>query len=238
MKQLVSGLILLGLTISVADARPGYVRPDEYGGYRVTYNYTDKQKTGWYATVRAEMNLLNWTNEYDTNYGGAVSAFSKDKYSMETLFGGSIAIGQRFAYFWRGELEVGYTGNFRDADSNIEFNFRTPYALANLMYDFPSGLYLGGGVGLAFPTTTWDWDGFIPDRRLQSDVSLMAGPMIGFTHKLDDNFVLDFRYRLAGFLAGEQTRNFEDHSGSGYYFKNKMGLVLDNSLSIALRYEF
>ena len=45
MKRLVSLAVLLGLTMP-AMAAPSYLTRDGQGGYVVTYDYTDKAKTG------------------------------------------------------------------------------------------------------------------------------------------------------------------------------------------------
>ena len=59
--------------------------------------------------------------------------------------------------------------------------------------------------------------------------------MLGWSHKLDENLVMDLRYRLAGFSGTEHTRVFEM---DGVAFTNDIGFVLDNSFSIGVRYEF
>lgn len=235
MKKLVSMFVLASLTMTAAHAAPSYIMRDGQGGYNVTYNYTDKEKNGWYVALRAELSLLNWKNEYfsdDVGYG------SSDKYSFEPIFGGSVSVGKKFKHFWRGEIEAGYTGLFTDKDQGIEFNLSAPYAMVNAMYDFTNGLYVGGGLGVAIPMTKLDGDIFLAGERSKTSVSPMAGLMVGYTHKLDDNFVVDVRYRLGGFMGTKHTRHFVTSAGATYYLENKIDLVLDNSFSIALRYEF
>ncbi|MDR2413255.1 MAG: hypothetical protein LBD50_03540 [Rickettsiales bacterium] len=235
MKKLASVFILAGFAASAAAAAPSYIKRDAGSGYKVTYDYKDKEKGGWYAALRAQLNLLSWENTYFSDYVGYSGG---DKYSMKPVFGGSLSFGKRFDYFWRVELEAGYTGMFTDEGQGMEFNFSIPYLLANAMYDFSNGLYLGGGLGAAFPMTTWKGDLFLPGGRTKVAVSPMAGLMAGYVHKLDDNMVLDLRYRIAGFNGSKHTRNFEDLSSIQYYFESKIGLVLENSFSVALRYEF
>jgi len=62
--------------------------------------------------------------------------------------------------------------------------------------------------------------------------------MLGYARKLDDNLVLDLRYRIAGFNGTTISRKFEDTLNNQYYLDTKVGLVLDNSFSVGLRYEF
>jgi hypothetical protein len=241
MKKVIFCMLVMSGFVSGANAAPRYLERDGAAAYNVTYDYYDAEKSGWYATLRAEINFLNWTNEYSSDYAFVNDDFNKDDYSFEPIFGGSVSVGKRFSYFWRAEVEAGYTGNFEDADSGIAWNMSTPYAMANIMYDFNGGndgVYVGGGLGVAFPMTTLDWDGFVPDARDDMGVSPMAGLMIGYSRALDYNFTLDLRYRLAGFMGTEQTRNFQDNSNNTYYLNVDTGLILENSLSVALRYNF
>jgi opacity protein-like surface antigen len=229
------GAILPMTLAATADAAPSYVRRDSNGGYNVTYDYRDKEKGGWYVGLRGELNLMSWKNEYFSDYVGYGGG---DKYSMQSLLGGSIVGGKKFSYFWRAELELGYTGQFSDQDEGFTFKLSAPYAMANVYYDFTGGLYLGAGLGAALPTVSMDGDAFFAGGRSKSAVSPMGAVMLGYSHKLDDNFILDFRYKLSGFNGAKLTRHFEQDDGTPRYLETKVGMVLDNSLSIALRYEF
>jgi hypothetical protein len=241
MKKLAFAFAVLGITASFADAAPSYLTRDGQGGYRVTYDYKDKPKSNWYMSLRAELNFLSWKNKYSFTDAGD-TFFDEDKYSMKPIFGGNFAIGKKFGYNWRGEVELGYTGGFSDKDSGAEFSLSAPYALVNGMYDFSNGIYLGAGVGAAMPIVTMDYsDGvtsFVPGDRSKMSVSPMAGLMLGFSHKLDDNFVFDLRYRIAGFNGATIKRELEGGGLDGETYETKVGLVLDNSFSIGIRYEF
>lgn len=238
MKKLFTLFVALGVT-TAASAAPSYVRPDSNGGYNVTYNYTDKAKTGWYITGRAEVSFLNWKNKYssDDNFA-ANNDYSSDDYSFEPVFGGSLAGGYHFGYFWRGEVEAGYIGYFSDKDSAAEFTMSIPYLMANAYYDFTSGLYVGGGLGLAMPTTTIDSVFFDGSDRKKTSVAPMAALMFGYTQKLDDNLVLDIRYRLAGMTGMKQKFDFQTTDETNHWFQNKIDTILDNSISVGIRYEF
>lgn len=218
-------------TATSAIAAPSYLQRNEYGGYDVTYSYTNKVKSGWYLGGRTELSLLNFEIEATTEGAG----FSKtDKYSFEPVFGGNFFVGHTFNYFWRVEAEAGLLGRFKDSDTGTDFQLTIPYAMANVYYDFTNGLYVGGGLGIALPKTEWDNAAFETDDRKETDVSPMFGLMFGYTHKLDDNFVLDLRYRLAGLWGTNHTVRGMDNS----QFTSDIGLILDNSLSVGLRYEF
>ncbi len=215
-----------------------YLQRDGNWGYQVTYDYTDKAKTGWYVGGRAELSLLNWTNKYDTDWPGAVGAFEEDKYSFEPVFGGSLFAGKRFAYFWRAELEAGYLGYFEDKDNIAEFSLSIPYMTANIYYDFINNLYVGAGVGVALPMTTLDGSFFKYEKRQDIAVAPMVALMLGYSYELDDNLVLDLRYRLSGMTGITHRVDMEEYSGTVRYFENKIDFILDNSFSIGLRYEF
>ena len=238
MKKIISVIALCALVTPAFAAtkapRPSYLTRDGKGGYDVTYNYTDKAKSGWYGTLRAELAFLNWKNKYSSDIPADLSE-DHDDYSFETLFAGDLAFGKRFNYFWRGEVEAGYITKFTDEDLGYKFTLSTPYVMANGYYDFSNNVYVGAGVGIAFPTTTLDSVDFTDDgHRSKTGFSPILGLMAGYTHKLDDNLVLDLRYRIAGFYGTTQERELD----TTHYFKNKIGLILDNSISLGIRYEF
>ncbi len=235
MKKILSICLASAMTFGAAHAAPGYLTRNNDGSYNVTYNYTDKAKSGWYLGGRASLSLLNWTNKYSSDDAGADASYSNDEYSFEPVFGGALFAGHKFNYFWRAEVEAGMLGQFTDKDMGIEFKMTVPYVMLNGYYDFINGLYIGGGLGIAMPKTELDWAAFESGNRAERAISPMFGVMLGWTRKLDDNLVMDLRYRLAGFSGTEHTRTFEL---DGVAFTNDIGFVLDNSFSIGLRYEF
>lgn len=243
MKRLVSLAVLLGLTMP-AMAAPSYLTRDGQGGYVVTYDYTDKAKTGWYIGARADLNFWNWKNKYSVddamNELGIVDPdYSSDEYSFEPVFGGSLFGGTRFAYFWRAELEAGYLGYFQDKDAAAEFTMQIPYVMLNGYYDFTNGLYLGAGIGAAMPITTIDMVYADGSDRTEYGFSPMAGVMLGYSYELDYNLVLDVRYRLSGlFGADHRINDIYDNQNGVHWFQNDIDFILDNSISVGIRYEF
>lgn len=240
MKNIVSLAVLAALTVTVADAAPSHLTRTKDSGYQVTYNYTEKEKTGWYVGGRAELSFLNWKNKYYSDAPTTVADFSSDKYSFEPVFGGSLFAGHTFNYFWRAELEAGLIGQFSDKDMGIEFKMTVPYLVLNGYYDFANGMYLGAGLGMAMPKTELDYAGFETGGRSKRTVSPMGALMVGYVYKMDSNLSLDLRYRLAAFSGTKHSRVFSDFSSEleGYMFTNKIGLILDNSISVGIRYEF
>ncbi len=238
MKKLLSvcSIAVLGLTATNAIAAPSYIQRDANGGYNVTYDYTDKAKSGWYVGGHVGLSLLNFTNDYD--YNNPAEANNSDDYSFEPVFSGSVAGGFRFNYFWRAELELGYIGQFNDNGEGVDFKLSAPYALANLYYDFNNGIYVGAGAGIAALTTEWDAWNFVGGERKEVSVSPMVGLMLGYSYELDHNLVLDLRYRIAGILGHEHERDNRYLDGSVYKFSADTGVILENSFSIGVRYEF
>ena len=251
MKKIVSFAVLAALIAPVANAAPKALTRTKNGGYQVTYDYNDKAKTGWYVGGRAELSLLNWKNKYSTEPEKGMGE-NTESYS-ETVFGGSLFAGRTFNYFWRAELEAGLIGQYSDKDMGYEFKLTVPYVMLNGYYDFANGLYVGAGLGLAVPKTELDDDAFVSGGRSKRAVSPMGALMAGWTHKLDYNLALDLRYRLSAFGGTKHTRTFAYGTEIDIYedgvlvdtvdlsdvkFTNDIGLILDNSLSIGLRYEF
>lgn len=246
MKKVVSIIALLTVATPAFSAtrvaRPSYLTRNSNGAYDVTYSYQDKAKSGWYGSVRAELSFLNWKNEYSTDIPGAGDY--SEKFSFKPVFSPNIAFGKKINYFWRAEVEAGYITQYSDTDEGYEFKLSAPYVMANGYYDFNNGLYLGAGIGIAMPKMELIDDAFKSGNNPKWSVSPMLGLMAGYAYKLDDNLVLDLRYRLAGFSGSEQEREWVAGTmiGSvnvgGMHLKNKIGLVLDNSISIGIRYEF
>ena len=101
-------------------------------------------------------------------------------------------------------------------------------------------MYLGAGVGVAMPITTIDVVYADGSDRTEYGVAPMAGVMLGYSYELDYNLVLDIRYRLAGMTGVDQRiNNLQFTDGSGMtWFQNDIDFILDNSISIGIRYEF
>ena len=238
MKKLVSVIALFAaITPAFAAnnmARASHLVRNQNGSYNVTYSYEDRARSVWYGSVRAELNFLNWKNKYSTTGTPFDPSEDHDDFSFEPLFGLDIAVGRRIDYFWRAEVEAGYISEFTDKDAGTEFAIKIPYVMANGYYDFSNGLYLGAGLGLSFPTTKLDSLTFVDDgNRSKTGLSPMFGLMAGYAYRLNDNFLLDLRYRFAGTWGTSQKRKEVVDTVT-----NKIGFIMDNSISVGLRYEF
>ncbi len=204
-----------------------------------------KKNTGrknWYVGGRLGADFLTWKNKYKATPSTAIAdpGSNHDDYVFEPVFGGGIFAGLHFNPHVRGEIEGGYMTQFSDSDNGVTFKLSTPYVTANAYYDFASGFYLGGGLGLAFPKATTDWDYFISNSASETKISLMGALMAGYEHYLSNSVVLDLRYRLAGFVGPKYERGtiprFEDDPLES--LEINVGFILDNSISVGLRYEF
>ena len=203
--------------------------------------YTCQTCGAWYVGGRANLSMLSWENEYTTTFSPTTEEYNHDKYSFEPIFGGSFAFGYAFDTSWRLEVEAGLLGRFEDNDEGVNFTLTVPYALANAYNDFENGMYVGVGLGLAVPKTELDGEHnglvFEGGHRTKRQGSLMGAAMSGYAYDFDQHLTLDIRYRLAAFNGTKHETVLDDGTDT-YEFRNKIGLILDNSVSMGLRYRF
>lgn len=198
----------------------------------------------WYIGGRVGLHLMSWKNKYHATPASAIADADSDhdNYSFEPVFGGSIFAGYRFTPNWRADVEFGYMTQFSDTDNDFTFKLSTPYLTANAYYDFEGGIYLGAGVGLAFPRGTMDWKWFNAGDASDTKLSFTGALMAGYSYYMTESLALDFRYRLAGFVGPKWTRTtlatIPDTYNGLSSLETKVGFVIDNSLSLGLRYEF
>lgn len=230
--------ILVGFAVFAplsAMAAPSYLQRDGMGGYRVTYDYSDHAKTGWYIGGNAGLSLLNWENKYTTDENVSGNAqFGTESFSNKPVFQGAVQIGRVIKYFWRAEFEAGWQGSFSDRDSEADFTMHIPYMMANGYYDFNGGVYLGAGLGVAMPTTTLDGNYFGDEKRSKVSFAGMGALYAGYSHKLDTHIVLDLRYRLSGITGFKQRVDLTDSE----WFEVKGNTMMNNTFTLGMRYEF
>ena len=102
----------------------------------------------WYVGGNISMNAMSWENKYKTIFSGTNSAYDSDKYSLETVFGGSVVVGKYFDPNIRGDIEIGLSSKFSDSDDIAKYSLSSSYIMVNGYYDFDFGLYVGGGIGI------------------------------------------------------------------------------------------
>ena len=151
--------------------------------------------------------------------------------------------GYNVTYDYMDKAKTGWyiTGRAEVSFLNWKNKYSSNFPGAN--NDFDSDDYSFEPVfGGSLAATKLSWENFKSGDGDKTSVSPMAGVMLGYTQELDDNLVLDIRYRLAGFTGTKHKRNFEYYDGAaalhGAYLENKIGLILDNSISVGIRYEF
>ena len=238
MKKIISLFGVVALTATAATAAPNYLQRGQDGVYKVTYDYTDRAEVGhWYIGGRLDLNLLNWENEYSSAAPDAADLDKSESFT-EAVIGGGLSVGRTFDYFWRAEVEAGVIGQFEDDDFGTTFKMTVPYLMANGYYGFANDFYVGAGLGIALPKVHWQGAFFSGGDSTERNVSPMIGLMGGWSYKLDYNLVLDLRYRLAMFWGPEHEREFVHTDFNSYVISNDVGMVLDNSISVGLRYEF
>ena len=197
-----------------------------------------------YVGAHLSLNLLNFKTKYKASPATAVDDASADhdSYDFEPVFGGDLFVGKIFSPSWRGDIEVGYITKFTDSDQGISFGLSAPYLLGNVYYTFTGGVYLGAGIGVAYPRVETDWTYYSDAESANSKLSLMGAGMFGYSHHLSPNVVLDLRYRLAGFEGPTISRDVSDFQIVGNpaleSLDIKVKTVWDNSFSIGVRYEF
>ena len=199
-----------------------------------------------YIGARVGVHMPTWKNKYHATPSTAIADADADHdtYIFEPIFGGGIFAGRHFGPAWRGDVEFGYISEFSDSDNGFTFKISTPYLMANAYYDFLGGFYLGGGIGFAFPKATLDWQWFTANSASETRLSPIGGLSMGFARALADDMVLDIRYRIAGFYGPKWKRDVKqpDYQNSGgndlESLETRVGFVLDNSISVGVRYEF
>ncbi len=241
MKKLVSIAALAVFAIGGANAAPSHLTRTNDGSYKVTYDYTDRGDAGWwYMGGRFDMNLMSWTNKSSTSAPTlAGEPELEDESFSEMVFGGSAFVGHTYKYFWRGEIEAGLMGQYEEEEGGTTFKLTVPYVMVNGYYDFTNGLYAGAGLGFALPKTDIQSVFFTDSGSAERTISPMFGLMGGWSYHLDQNLLLDLRYRLAMLWGPDHSRKFVAlDDGAEYTISNEIGLILDNSISVGLRYEF
>ena len=195
-------------------------------------------RNDWYVGLNATMNMWSWENEYTSNYPGQDLVFNTDSYSFKPVFGGSVVAGKYFDAGFRGDLEFGLLSSFSDSDDTAKFSLSAPYMMLNGYYDFDCGVYLGAGVGIVRSSVKLEGDFFDASTGAKhSSWAPKVGAAIGYSLDLYDNVVLDFRYRLSGFNAASISRGFS-WNNEHYTLKVNTGLVIENALSMGIRYSF
>lgn len=200
---------------------------------------------GAYVGARLGVDLLTWKNKYKASPASAVDDFDADHddYFLKPVFGGDVFAGLYVNPAIRADLEIGYMGKFDDSDNGFTFKLDSQYITLNGYYDFLGGFYVGLGAGAAFTKGEVSWNYFVSNSGTKTRTSFVGAAMLGYSHYLSERLVLDFRYRLSGFMGPKWSRGvtqeFRDTYGSTLEeISIKTGFILDNAFTVGLRFEF
>ncbi|MCL2331287.1 MAG: porin family protein [Proteobacteria bacterium] len=196
----------------------------------------------WYVGASVFANFAMFESKHLTNgVFDASDPYSVDKFNVWQL-GGFVSAGQKFHPNWRIEGELGWFGKYSESQFGVDFSIHTPYIVANGIYDTNignyGGMYFGLGLGAAFPTTFVDSWRFSSGPKTKTELSPMIGLMAGWQYPIANSLYLDARYRISGYWGTDHTEQWISTSNVQYDFTNKTGLVLNNTISLGVRYEF
>lgn len=207
--------------------------------------YEESKPWDKYVALRVALNMWSWRNDYSSDYGGTDLLFSEDVYAFEPIFSGAFAAGTTLGNNVRTELEFGLTSKFEDKDEAATYTLTAPFLMVNVYRDFESGFYIGGGFGFARPTVSIDGLLFANSGSSteKSNITFRASGTVGYGVQLNKSLFLDMQYRLSGFRSPEITRSFlwQQYLNGPYeefMLKIKGGLLMENSISLGLRFKF
>ncbi len=218
------------------DSRPVSYREVDRGSVRKSRSSDNNE---FYVTLRADVNGFTFDNTYATTDPAYAAANGVvDSYSFGGAFGGSISAGTSVGERTRAELEFGTTGSFEDANDMANFSLSSTYLMLNGMYDYESGFYVGGGLGVAIVEAEMLSTLFVNDGTgSENTFSPVGALMAGYTFDIRDFGALDLRYRFSGFQGVDVTRTTQS-SGVRYPYEAEMSMVLNHSFSLGLKINF
>ena len=227
--------------LSCCTAQPSHAQPNN-NVQSVAPRSSGNMEYEWYLSANVAMNLWSWGTEYESDYSGTNISFDNDDYSFESVFGGSVAIGKQFESGMRADVELGLSSEFSDSDEIARYSLSAPYVMANVYYDFDSGVFLGAGLGITRPEVKLDGSLFENKEYSKTGLSIKVGATVGYSAHVSDNAYVDFKYRLSGFRGPDLTNAFlwDQYVGTDevYSLNVKTGIVFENALSVGVRFYF
>ena len=212
----------------------------QYSGKQNTSNNINN--SGWYASGSIALNMWSWNNTYSSDYYDAYAAYNKDTYSLKQVLGANLAVGKVFNDDVRGDVEIGMSAQFSDADDIAEFKLSTKHLMINVYRDFESGLYVGAGLGFAQKTAVLTSKLFEGGEIKATSQSPKIGLSLGYMRQIDDNMFVDFRYRLSRLQGSEKFGGtfWVDQGGTNVesFLHVDSSSLLENAFSVGLRYNF
>jgi opacity protein-like surface antigen len=209
----------------------------------------------WYAAVKYVHTLSSFTSKHYTDGIYCVGGqYCEDKFSFEPMMGFAVSAGKWAGDLWRFELEGGYTGEYSDSADDVEFRISAPYLSINALYNFggagneTGGFYIGPGLGVAWTQTGVSAGGtgvfFFAGGETKREISPMLSLNAGYQLPISERIALDIGYRLWAFGGTDHSRDYQSWMNGDpstietHTFTNKTGWLINNSLSLGLRWYF
>jgi hypothetical protein len=191
-----------------------------------------------YVGFYGAYNMAKWTYKIkeDPNYSaGSGEATQADK-PFSAQFGAGVVAGMKWSNNWKTELEIGYLGEttdnktFEGAAFNgiLEFSESAMFVAVNAIYQFPTGIYAGAGVGGAKASMQFN------DIKGSggSTTGLMGQILAGYETEISKNTMLDIGVKAGMYQSGEIT--YPDISN----ITMELGNVMNLTVHAGLRFYF
>lgn len=193
----------------------------------------------WYIGARFIQNFAFFTEDHSAIEDGDPVTPTSVNHSAAAQSGGSVFIGHRFDDNWRTELEVGYTGVYKDTTDGFYLHMSAPFASINATYNTVEQnwgwLYIGAGIGAAVPQI--EERSLSNKRETASSISVMPSILAGWRFRAADAWFVDIGYRFSVYDAGSIQYDYEIDGIDGV-FTNDIGWVMNHAVQIGLTFEF
>ena len=212
---------------------PSVAREPKFDGERSYFR--------WYAGARFVQNFTFFKERHDAGTGCATC--SATDHTGGYQLGASGFIGHILTPNWSVEMEIGHLFEYSHRNCShggcYTIGLATPFAVASAVYNTNARdwgwLYFGAGIGVAAPELSVK--DFPDGTRSNTNLSLMPSVMAGYRTRISDAWFFDFGYRLGLFNVDEMRHNAEV-AGNMETFSNKIGWVMNHSISLGLVYAF
>ena len=194
---------------------------------------------GWY--VRGDI-AYGFMEDPDLSQSGA--SFSRE--SLDDTWGFGAGFGYIFDEHFRADLTIDYrlnadvNGADRLTGSLYDTEVQSTVGLANIYYDFGTRVdftpYIGAGIGFSVNDTgnlsVYNGGARLGRAEGQSETSLAAAAMAGFSYQLDGGWLVDAGYRYL-YLGDAKTGNIP-----GVIPEVSVDDISSHEIRFGLRYEF
>lgn len=194
---------------------------------------------GWYVRGDIAYGLM-----VDPDLSQSGASFRRE--SIDDTWGFGAGFGYIFDEHFRGDLTIDYRldadvkGSDRLSGSIYDTDVQSTVGLANIYYDFAAGEdfrpYIGAGIGFSVNETgslsVFNGGALVGNVAGQSETSLAAAGMAGFSYKLDGGWLVDAGYRFL-YLGDAKTGNINP-----VVPEVSIDDISSHEIRFGLRYEF